>query len=134
MLKIIIGLVLLLTFNAEAGSGFCNGLSSKVDNNSIYAEVSNSKSHLEMDLVMVSKLNAYESGKIKIKGGSGYSKGNLPSCDSDENTPVEWLNNHIATHKTHSFDYWSATYRICLYDVRNQLKDSFTICNYNTGD
>ena len=113
---------------------YCDGLQSKVDNHNIYAEVNRSRSHLEMDLVMVSKDQAYYSSKIRITGGKGYSADTVPACDSENTTEVEWLNAHIATHDTHDFDSWQATYRICLYDVRNDLKSEHVICNYNTGD
>lgn len=130
-MKLILGLITIFSTQAFA---YCDGLQSKVDNHDIYAEVNRSRSHLEMDLVMVSKNQAYYSNKIRITGGKGYSATSVPTCDSTDTTEVKWLNDHIATHDTHDFDSWQATYRICVYNVRNELKASYSICNFNTGD
>tara|TARA_B100001971_G_scaffold215185_1_gene259412 strand:- start:97355 stop:97618 length:264 start_codon:yes stop_codon:yes gene_type:complete len=87
-----------------------------------------------MDLILVSKMQPYYSNKIKVFGGTGFSYKTVPDCKSNQLTDITWLNSNIATHETHSYNGWQATYRICLFNVRNELKASYTICNYNTGD
>lgn len=130
-MKLILGLITIFSVQAFA---YCDGLKSKIDNDRVFAQVNDGRSHLEMDFVLVSKDQAYYSSKIRVTGGVGYDAQTVPSCESEQTTNLKWLNAHIATHESFNFDGWQATYRICLYDVRNELKASYTICNYNTGD
>jgi hypothetical protein len=109
------------------------GSKTKIDNNHIYAEVI-SQSNMDLELIVLKK---YQYGySIKIVGGYDYDLSNMPSCSSEELSGVRWSQrDRLATHWTSGgSSSFSAGYRICLYNARNDIVDSYVICNAEVGD
>ena len=129
-MMISLALLILSQISAYA-RGNCSGLSTKVDNSKIYAEVI-SRGHMDLELVLVKK--AFYSAKLKVTGGYGYHANNLPTCELNEVDSLNWVNRNIATYSTFDYDYHTAAYAICSYDFRGELVDSYIICNYEIGD
>lgn len=131
MKALIVLLGLVFSVNAMADIE-CNGLATKVDNNQIYAEVI-SQSHMDLEFVVFVKAN-YGS-KVKVVGGYDYELSTLPGCDSAEVAPVKWTNKRFGTHWTSGgSSSFSAAYRVCLYNYRNELAKEYTVCNSEVGD
>lgn len=127
-----ISLTLLVLSQISAyARGNCSGISAKLDNSKLYAEVV-SRGHMDLELVLVKK--AFYSAKLKVTGGYGYNADNLPTCEMNELDSLKWLSRNIATYSTFDYDYHTAAYAICSYDFRGQLIDSYTVCNYEVGD
>lgn len=119
----------LITTNSHANS--CGTIPQKVDSKKLYAEVI-SRGHMDLELVLVKK--EFYSTKLKVTGGYGFNQSNLPSCEMEEIDNLKWLNSNIAVASTFYYDYHTATYKICSYDFKGSLVDSFTVCNYEVGD
>jgi hypothetical protein len=127
--------IILLTFTALASTNLlaasCGLISQKSDSKKMYAEVV-SRGHMDLELVLVKK--EFYSAKLKVTGGKGFHSKNLPTCEMESIDSLKWLNRNIATAITFDYDYHTAAYKVCSYDFRGKLIDSFTVCNYEVGD
>lgn len=125
--------LLLAITSLNASAVYCDNTPSEVNNDKIYAEVI-SRSHLELELVLVGKKDRFQSALIKVTGGKGYRPGSLPNCDAEQEAEIEWIGGNIATEMTMDYSSFVSSYRICLYSVRRELLAEYTLCNWETGD
>ena len=128
-MKCLITIVLLV---ASVVGQACDESTSKVDNSNVYAEVI-SRSHMDLELVTV--LKTASRYRVNIVGGKNYDLDTLPECRREDLPGLSWVSSNVATHATGTIStYYTAAYRICVFNARNELVRSYDICNSEVGD
>lgn len=131
--SLVVSFLILLTIQSNAKAEICEEASNLINTKNLFAQVI-SRSHLDLELVIVRKGVTYYKDFLKVQGGKGFKPSTVPTCNQNNSVSLNWLSDTIASVKTFDYDGQTTTYRLCQYDINNELVAQSTICNFATGD